>query len=167
MTALPTLPAVVGGTVGSSTWGQDVNTLVNWDTGGRDYCFVYQATPTSITTSITAIPLDTEVEDTANMHLSSNAYFTVQTAGVFDLRASISFGATTSGVDSVVITQNGTAVLREQNAFVNASHAVGCAGFIRCAVGDVIQLNAIGGVSNTLTGTTQAGTFMQLRWVRL
>jgi hypothetical protein len=133
------------------------------------YCYAYQTTAQTLAAgTATSINLDTEVEDSDNIHVTtagSNSFFTIVTPGVYHAIAEVTFPSTASGQDFVVITHNGSGACKSLVSAIATAHPLQVQAYIRCVASDTIGLTAQSTSGGALTAG-QINTWMQARWVR-
>lgn len=145
-----------------------INFLLGSGANAHPYTFAYQSSGQAlVAATLTTAVLDSEVEDSDNIHASTGV-FTIVTPGLYHFIAQGSFGGTTfasGNSDQVILAKNGTTVAENSQPANNALHRVQVTAHIRCVATDTITFQLLSTIANTTT-PGQGQTFMQGRWVR-
>lgn len=170
---MTTVPAAItdpvsGTFITTAGFGIPVADAINFmsnATNVRPYCHAYNSGGQTLTAGAqTAITLDAEVSDNDGMHSGSDAFLTVNTAGLYLVVAQINFPSTASGQDHTVIFQNSTVMAGDDRNFVGTSHRIPVMCLMQCAATDTISVKGQSTSGGALT-TGSGATFLQAVWI--
>jgi len=147
-----------------NAYKSNVDWLMN-ATNIRPYCNAYNNAGLTLTAAtLTVITLDSETEDNTGMHTGTNGFFTVATAGVYQVIGSIEFPSTASGSDATSIYLNSSLMSKQNCAAIAATHGVTTSCLLRCAVSDTITLKGASTSGGALS-TGAGNTYLQAIWI--
>lgn len=169
MGTVPTARTFVAGETETAAYLNSVSQAVNFILD-PPRCRAYPSAATSVANvTYVAIPLDTEVYDTDNIHATTNnTRFTCQTAGLYLVVAQMAFATSSAGVRLLQVRLNGSAnpVVSVELVPTTMTTSIQGVGEVQMNVGDYIELYAYqssGGALNVNSGVIS--TFLDCRWV--
>lgn len=136
----------------------------------QPYFFAYLAGASSLTAGVTTtVALDTEILDTDSMHLSSNGFVTIVTAGVYQFTGQIQMPTGTSTHDAAIIarTQTGGGTITnigqndEQYATSITRNVQVVSPWVPLNAGDVITLRGFNTPGGTVGPSSGSGLNVQ------